>query len=78
MANSNLCSAASNTVINLKLRHKNKAASKRVCESLLTHKASGSRFNEVKRTKETLYYGISKSHSFTCDINGLHLWQGEN
>jgi hypothetical protein len=30
---------------------KNKAASKRVCGSLLTHKASESRFNEVKRTK---------------------------
>ena len=29
-----------------------KAASKRVCGSLLTHKASESRFNEVKSTKE--------------------------
>ena len=31
-------------------RHKNKSASKRVCGSSLTHKASESRFNKVKST----------------------------
>ena len=36
-------------------RQNDKAASKRVCASLLTHKASESRFNEVKEPKTQMY-----------------------
>ena len=48
--------------------NKVKAASKRACGSLLTHKASGSRFNEVKRTKDL--YAMSKVNSSSTRRRG--------
>ena len=59
---------------------KNKAASKRVGESLLAHKASESRFNAVKRTKKTFLPRVSSigNHRFPImSKTNLREWENE-